>query len=147
MTTIYDSFLKKLINLKNYTILSEKASYLILITKIKLPIDVNLKSSLFQSYTGVKEMNVQFVFVLEFERSPLQDSFEGREFEKDDDFYELNKLKNARLPILQITQGELMADLPEKDIEEMLQDFIVKTVDQRIKFRNNLTYKDLAFLN
>lgn len=134
MNTIYDGFLKKLINLKSYTIISEKTSYLILLTKIKLPIEIKMQKSIFQTYTEVKKMGVHFVFMLDLAKLGyliVQEEVEERE-----------KLIAANIPRLTIETSDI--EMGVEELEKKLQDFIVQMLNQNMRFSNNISYQDLV---
>ncbi len=132
MTTIYDEFLKKLINLKNYTIISENTSNLIVLTKIKLPVKFKFTKNVFCPSQEVREVRVHFLFIIDMTSTKI--------------FYDVlsKEIQDANLPILQIDKKDL--EISESDLEKKLQDFIINTlIEANMEFKSDLKYEDLVF--
>lgn len=124
MTIICDSFIKKLRQLKHYTIVSENTRHLIVVTKIKLPIQLVRKSSMFQTVTSVEMTSVQFVFA-------VTDNKEDKILEA---------LLSCRTPILQIDSAKISLS----KLDEEIKNFVVETVQELIPFKQKIKYEDLV---
>jgi hypothetical protein len=123
MTVICDSFIKKLRTLKQYTIVSENTRHLIVVTKIKLPIEYVVKKT-FQTVTNVKMTYVQFVFAITDDKNDEA----------------LTPLHSCRTPILQMDNGKIA----QAKLDEEIKNFVVQTVQELIPFKKNIKYEDLV---